>query len=148
MMKKRVVRETLYLLELKRKRALQPQFNSMGLSPGQPRILDCLLDRGGGLTQRDMAEVCGLDAPTLSRALDRLVEEGLVSREPHKSSRRANLITLTPAGKIKAAEVAKCFRAMDDTLCWGFSDEEMEGLLSYLRKLRENMDGSWDLPGE
>lgn len=147
-MRKRVVRETLYLLELRRKRALQPQFNTLGLSPGQPRILDCLLDRGEGLTQRELAEVCGLDATTLSRGLDRLVEEGLVSREPHESSRRANLVTLTPAGKEKAEKVAKCFRAMDENLCWGFTDEEMEGLLAYLRKLRENLDGIGDLPGE
>lgn len=147
-MKKRLVRETLYLLEMKRKRALQPKFNTLGLSPGQPRILDCLLDRGEGLTQRELAEVCGLDATTLSRALDRLVEEGLVSREPHEASRRANLITLTRAGEEKAAAVARCFYEMDEMLCWDFTDEEMEGLLACLRKLRENMDGIGDLPGE
>lgn len=141
----RRVREKLYRLDADRRRALQPLFTGLGLTPGQPRILHRLLDRGESVTQRELADACALDAATLSRALDRLVENGLVSRAPHGSSRRANLISLTPEGEERAKAVAEGFRRMDEVLCDGFSSAELEELVTALEKLQRNLDRLEDL---
>ncbi|SBW08154.1 Transcriptional regulator, MarR family [uncultured Eubacteriales bacterium] len=139
-MKKSAVREQLYRLEVDRRRRLQPLFAHLNLAPGQPRILNYLLEQGGGLTQRELADACYLDATTLSRALDRLEERGLVSRSTNGANRRANLITLTPEGEELAQEVAQGFRRMDEGLWQGFAPEEMEALMDGMERLRKNLD--------
>ena len=140
-MRREAIRETLYQLELKRKRLLQPCFTELGLAPGQPRILNCLYTRGKGLSQRELAELCGLEPTSLSRALDKLEEMDMVSRAPHEESRRANLIILTTAGEEKAREVASGFANMDEMLCWGLNDGELEALLKELKRMEQNLDG-------
>ncbi len=140
-MEKSVVREQLYRLEIDRRRRLQPLFAHLGLTPGQPRVLSRLLEHGGGVTQRELADSCYMDATTLSRTLDRLVERGLVSRSTDGSNRRANLIALTDTGEHLAQEVAAGFRHMDEGLWQGFTQPEMETLLKGLERLRENLNG-------
>lgn len=139
-MKKNAVRELLYRLEMERRHKLQPLFAHLGLTPGQPRVLSRLLEHGGGVTQRELADSCYLDATTLSRALDRLEERGLVARSTDGSNRRANLITLTAEGDGVAREVAEGFHRMDEGLWEGFTEEEMETLLDGLERLRRNLD--------
>ena len=89
-MDKSEIRSLLFQLDRARRRLMQPYFTALGLplGQGQPRILTRLLE-GDGLTQRVLAQACGLDAATLSRALDRLEEAGLIARESHPDSRRA-----------------------------------------------------------
>jgi DNA-binding MarR family transcriptional regulator len=141
MMKKNAVREQLYRLEFDRRRRLQPLFAQLGLTPGQPRILSCLLEHGVGLTQRELADRCYLDATTLSRALDRLEEGGLVARSASGASRRAKRITLTPLGETKAAAVAENLARMDEALSQGFAPEELARLLDGLERLQKNLEG-------
>lgn len=132
--------DALYQLDINRRRKLQVFFTELGLTPGQPRILRCLLEGGRALTQRELADECQLDATTLSRALDRLEQSGLVCRAPHDSSRRANLISLTPEGESRAGEVAKGFRRMEEALGHGLSTHERDSLFALLEKVKVNLD--------
>ena len=76
------LRTLLFQMELSRRRLIQPWFSALGLTlgQGQPRILARLL-QGDGLTQRELADACALDAATLSRTLDRLEENLHAYRE-------------------------------------------------------------------
>lgn len=140
-MEKHELRAILFQLEMGRRRLLQPWFTALGLTlgQGQPRILIRLL-QGDGLTQRELADACMLDAATLSRALDRLEEMGLIRREEHPGSRRSYLVRLTDAGREKAAQVQEGFDQVDDLLCQGFSQAELDRLHGDLERLRDNMD--------
>ena len=135
------LRANLFQLELSRRRLLQPWFTSLGLTlgQGQPRILSRLL-RGDGLTQRELADACMVDAATLSRALDRLEEMGLIRREETPGSRRSYLVRLTDAGREKAGKVQEGFGRMDELICRGFSTEELERLRGDLERIRANLD--------
>lgn len=141
-MDKSEIRSLLFQLDRARRRLMQPYFTALGLplGQGQPRILTRLLE-GDGLTQRALAQACGLDAATLSRALDRLEEAGLIARESHPDSRRAYLVRLTEAGRDKAEAVRSGFKAVEDSLCRGFSDRELEDLGEDLRRLLTNLEG-------
>lgn len=135
------LRANLFQLELSRRRLLQPWFTSLGLTlgQGQPRILSRLL-RGDGLTQRELADACMVDAATLSRALDRLEEMGLIRREENPGSRRSYLVRLTNAGREKAAQVQRGFDKVDELLCQGFTREELDRIQEDLKRLRANLD--------
>lgn len=140
-MEKDALRTILFQMELSRRRLLQPWFSSLGLTlgQGQPRILARLL-QGDGLTQRELADECMLDAATLSRALDRLEEMGLIRREEHPGSRRSYLVRLTDAGREKAAKVQEGFEQLEELLCQGFSPDELERLQRDLEHIRANLD--------
>ena len=147
-MKKRELRSMLFQLELSRRRLLQPWFSGLGLTlgQGQPRILARLL-QGDGLTQRELADACVLDAATLSRALDRMEETGLIRRVENPGSRRSYLVRLTDAGREKAAQVQQGFDRVDEVLCRGFSQAELDRLQEDLERLRDNLDGCEGLFG-
>jgi MarR family transcriptional regulator, organic hydroperoxide resistance regulator len=59
-----------------------------------------------GLTVTGLAEACLLQQPTMTKLLDRMVREGLVTRAPDAHDRRVQRITLTPKGEARAAELA------------------------------------------
>ena len=72
-MEKNSIRKILHRLDLERRQLMRPKFLELGLTvgEGQPRILDCLLDREE-LTQRELADLCMFDVTTMSRTLDKM----------------------------------------------------------------------------
>lgn len=57
------------------------------------------------LIQRKLAEWLGIEGPTLTRQLEKLEREGLISRQQVASDRRASLVELTPAGKERLSQL-------------------------------------------
>ena len=110
-------------------RILHPYFQKVGLTPGQPRILNKLFE-ADHVSQRELADRCNMDVATLSRSLDKLEEAGYVSRQKHPDCRRSFLIVLTEEGRRKAGEVHENFSRMDDQIWKDISGAEMEGFLA------------------
>jgi DNA-binding MarR family transcriptional regulator len=79
-------------------RHLRAVDDSSALSPTQASLLSTVV-RGGRLGLSQLAELEGLDAPTLSRAVSRLEERGLVRRLPDPDDGRAVTAEPTAAGK-------------------------------------------------
>ncbi|MCI0159261.1 winged helix DNA-binding protein [Leifsonia shinshuensis] len=50
-------------------------------------------------SQSDLARVAQVEAQTMSRTVDRLEREGLVTREPDPADRRRHIVTMTPQGR-------------------------------------------------
>lgn len=100
---------------------------------GQPRILDCLLDRKE-LTQRELADLCMFDVTTMSRTLDKMEQAGLIQRNKNPVSRRSHLISLTEKGKEKGKQVREEFNWLDGTLQKGLTREELETVYGILEK--------------
>jgi MarR family transcriptional regulator, organic hydroperoxide resistance regulator len=69
------------------------------------RVLAALLARPGE-TVTGLAAACLLQQPTMTKLLDRMVHDGLVTRAPDARDRRVQRITLTPEGEARAAELA------------------------------------------
>jgi MarR family transcriptional regulator for hemolysin len=55
--------------------------------------------------QRRLAEWLGIEGPTLTRQLEKLEREGLISRQQVASDRRASLVALTPAGQERLSQL-------------------------------------------
>ncbi|AKK03451.1 MarR family winged helix-turn-helix transcriptional regulator [Corynebacterium epidermidicanis] len=67
----------------------------------QPWQFDVLatLRRSGPLCASDLAESALISASALTNRIDRLIAQGLVTRDTDPHSRRRTLINLTPAGR-------------------------------------------------
>ena len=65
-------------------------------------LLACATD--DGISQRDLAELLGLDPSQVVLLVDELAESGLVERRPSETDRRTKLILATDAGRALRAE--------------------------------------------
>ena len=74
-------------------------------------------------------------------------ETGLIRRVENPGSRRSYLVRLTDAGREKAAQVQQGFDRVDEVLCRGFSQAELDRLQEDLERLRANLDGCEGLFG-
>jgi MarR family transcriptional regulator, organic hydroperoxide resistance regulator len=68
------------------------------------RVLAALLARPGEMVT-GLAEACLLQQPTMTKLLDRMARDGLVTRAPDPRDRRVVRVALTPEGRAKAAEL-------------------------------------------
>ena len=80
------------------------ELRKCGVSLPVWRVLAALLARPGE-TVTGLAEACLLQQPTMTKLLDRMAREGLVTRAPDARDRRVVRVALTPEGEAKAAEL-------------------------------------------
>lgn len=89
----------------------------MDLTPDQFTILRWLNELPDeGLTQRDLSELMASDANTIAGLLKRMEDGGLISRKPHESDRRANIVELSDEGRRVYAEAAKEAKALQEAV--------------------------------
>jgi MarR family transcriptional regulator for hemolysin len=69
----------------------------LGISPR----VHCVLSKAlpGTLTQKQLADLCGLDKTTMVVTIDELERAGLAERRPSSTDRRARMIAVTKAGE-------------------------------------------------
>ena len=136
-------RKMLFQVELLKRRRVQDFLRRIGLTPGQgqARILMYLADHTE-VSQRELSDECLLDVTTMSRVLDRMEKMGLLVRERDPRCRRAYRVSLTRAGKEKAAEVKEGFRELEEVMCRGISEEELRVLTHGLKKVGENLENA------
>ncbi|MGH7238278.1 MAG: MarR family winged helix-turn-helix transcriptional regulator [Candidatus Saccharimonadales bacterium] len=60
-----------------------------------------------GCHLQDMAERLGIEAPSVSRKVQQLEQQGLVSRAADENDRRARRLQITPAGRKVAKQLQK-----------------------------------------
>jgi DNA-binding MarR family transcriptional regulator len=75
-----------------------------GASNVQCHVLTELL-RVDGITQQALAERLSLDKAWISRAVDSLVGDGVVSKLPHDLDKRSVQLSLTPLGRVRAEKL-------------------------------------------
>jgi len=110
----------------------------IGLHPGQEMILLQLREKGG-TTQGELAARCGVEAPTISKALARMASSGLVERHDDELDARASRIHLTAKGRALCAEVLKIWSNLERRSLGDMSAAERETLRSLLLRVKENL---------
>lgn len=138
-MEKKEIREAMLAMEGARKRLLHPYFQKLGLTPGQPRILNKLYEQDG-ITQKKLADRCGMDVATVSRSLDKLEEAGWLVRQKDPDCRRSFLIVLTETGRQKAGEVHENFKRIDEQIWKDIDEKEMMDFLACAEKIIRNLE--------
>src|SRR5215831_2033658 len=71
---------------------------SLGVGFSDFAVLEALLHKGP-LPVNTIGDLVGLTSGSITTAIDRLVEKGLVSRCVHDTDRRARVVSLTAAGR-------------------------------------------------
>src|SRR5437016_7666940 len=88
-----------------------------------------------GLSQRELADRVHIEAPTLTRHLDRLDAEGLVRRRPDRADRRVTRVEVTEAGRRHYQDVVQVVDRLDARLRGLMSERELATLSRVLDRL-------------
>ena len=114
-----------------------------GLSSGQPKVLEFLLEHDGCM-QKEIAHACSVEAASVTSLLNKMERDGLVQRKIPQDNRRVSQVWLTEAGRQKAQMVRDTFTKLEERLFKGFTSRERQSLLDMLQRIQENLkeDGS------
>jgi DNA-binding MarR family transcriptional regulator len=87
---------------------------------------------GDSLRVTDLAELLGVDPPTVTRKIQQLEREELVSRHADPDDRRATRIKLTRAGRRTLERVLKARREWFDRMVDDWDDADLTAFASLL----------------
>lgn len=100
----RAFRAALRALVRKIDRQLRSEVQCCGVGYLMSHVL-LELEHGSGCALKDLQAALGVDKAALSRAVEYLVKDGLVTRKPNPGDRRAVVIDLTAAGRKRVADI-------------------------------------------
>jgi MarR family transcriptional regulator for hemolysin len=92
------------------------------------------------MSQRALADLVGVEGPSMVSMLDRLEREGLVTRAPSPTDRRVKLVHLTDAGAKLYEHVRKEAGAVRAALLDGIPPEELDAATRLLELLRTRIE--------
>ncbi|SEM16321.1 DNA-binding transcriptional regulator, MarR family [bacterium A37T11] len=91
------------------------------------------------MAQRELAECCGKDQPTLTRIVDLLEKKGLVARRVHPADRRSFVVHLTEKGEQKITELAEPVAKIRVKAWDNLNESDFEHLKRILDTIYDNL---------
>lgn len=126
----------LHLLLLRSQAAMHREIMAeaarLKLSPGQPKILEYLLQTGES-NQKAIALHCEIEPATVGSILTRMERDGLIARAQHAGNRRSLYVTLTEKGLDAARTMDQAFRRADSKALAGLSAAQQQELCDMLQ---------------
>jgi MarR family transcriptional regulator for hemolysin len=104
------------------------------------------VERGRWASQTGLAKELRIEGATVTRHLDRLEREGLVTRSRDLEDRRQISVELTAAGKALHRRLRSVARRLDDRVCADLTDKDLSDLQRVLERIRTNVGGETWIP--
>jgi DNA-binding MarR family transcriptional regulator len=120
------------------KHAVHRETELEGISHGCQKMLMCLSHKDG-ITQLDIVKDTHLSAPTVSVALAKMENDGLVIRRPDKHDLRVMRVYITDKGRQTDDFMREKFHETECVMLDGISQQEQEQLVATLRKILRNL---------
>ena len=117
---------------------LMEQLKDTGLTLGQPKVLDYLKDHDG-VSQKEIAAGCLIEAGSLTSILNRMEEKDLIERKMLDGNRRTFHIFMTESGKKNQKLVEEAFEKIEKTALNGISEEEQKLFMEILYRIYRNL---------
>ncbi|MFA9397190.1 MAG: MarR family winged helix-turn-helix transcriptional regulator [Clostridiaceae bacterium] len=92
------------------------------------------------LTQKELADKMDIKESTMTRLIDRMLNDDLINKIKHKEDRRKVIITLTSKGICRITHLLSEGEKIGDEVGAGISDEEFEIFNKVLNKMNKNID--------
>lgn len=124
-------------------RLLSQAFGAQGFRGYHFRVL-AALDEHGPRSQADLGRLTGIDRSDIVATVNDLVGQGLTTREPDRTDRRRNVVTITPDGVDRLERLDAALHGVQDDLLAPLAPGERATFVRLLGKLAYD-DGP---PGE
>lgn len=117
---------------------LMEQLKDTGITLGQPKVLDYLKDHDG-VSQREIAAGCFIEAGSLTSILNRMEEKGLIERKMLNGNRRTFHIFMTEAGKKNQKLIEEAFVQIEEIALYNISEEEQKIFMEIFHRICRNL---------
>jgi DNA-binding MarR family transcriptional regulator len=112
---------------------LAAAFEPLGITPRGHSVLGAAMT--GAFTQKELAELVGLDKTTMVVTLDELEASGLAKRVPSSTDRRARVIEVTKTGRAKVTAANRIVARVQTDVLTSLGATEADALISTLGHL-------------
>lgn len=109
-----------------------------GITLSQARIIRALWLGNDGMTQKEIAEVIGVEAPTLVPLIDRMEQAGLVERRQDEADRRNNRVYLTVKSRLLWGAIEESLGRVRKVAQKGIPKEDIEMARQVLDRIAQN----------
>ena len=116
------------------------QATALGLSPGQPKVLECLMQCGQS-NQKAIARYCEIEPATVGSILSRMERDGLIQRQQRDGNRRSLYVSLTGRGEQLGRQMQNIFAEADQRAMAGLTPEQQQTLQQLLEQVLQNLNG-------
>lgn len=113
-------------------------FRPFGLTGAQYNVLNVLIYRPEGMSQRELGDVLVVDRSNVTGLIDRMTKAGWVKRADDPADRRVYRVSLTAAGKRIHARVNPAYLAVVAQVTRGLSADKVEASTEILHELEAN----------
>lgn len=121
--------------------ALDKRLKHLGIGQSGWMTIAMIAKSNEPLSQRALADLVGVEGPSMVSMLDRLERDGFVARAPSALDRRVKLVQLTDAGRTIYAEVLKEATAFRGGLLADLDPEALAAAAVLLEALRKRLEG-------
>ncbi|MGI5960066.1 MAG: MarR family winged helix-turn-helix transcriptional regulator [Massiliimalia sp.] len=119
-------------------RQILSQASKIGLTPGQPKVLEFLFQYKEA-DQKTIAAYCEIERATVGSILLHMEESGLITRRQKDGNRRSLYVSLTDKGRDAAIRLMDIFQKTEEQATHNLSQNEVETLKELLSKIYDNI---------
>ena len=134
MLEHSIMRNIMRVASSARRRPKEQSPQQRGKCRGFGHILDLLIQEDG-ITQQQIAESLGIRPQSASEAISNMEAQGLLTRKANKQDRRSCRIYITPAGRIRQAELLNMRIENAKRVLSPLTEDEKNMLLQLLEKV-------------
>ncbi len=116
---------------------IRTKLEQYGLAPLEGKVL--LRLQNGGCGQDELGVFFEVDKGRMAKILSTLEERGFICRGVNEKNRRQKLVSLTDAGEQMVENIKMVFEEWDTACFRGFSEEERQAYLDFIRRIAENV---------
>jgi len=127
------------------KQALGQQLQRYGVHSGQQYLVELLWDRPDGLTVGEIAGRLAVEAPSITRTVQRMARQGFVEKHPHPTDARLVIVKLTKKGQALQQVIPQAISHFEEQMLAGLSEVERAFLIRLIKHMHQNIE---DIPPE
>jgi len=114
------------------------EFKQYHIGSGQFHVFMTLL-RNDGIHQETISRSLNLDKANVTRAVNKLIEVGYVTKKVDPDDKRAFILYVTPKGRKIEPEIRKILENITSRLLSDFTKSEKKIALNLLKRMHQNM---------
>ena len=135
----------MYRITNRLNKELQKDLRPLNINVSRWRVL-AALNKQDGRTMSELGDFTMIEQSSLSRVVDTMVEEGLVTRRLKQDDHRFVHVFLTDEGLAKYREIYPSAFSRQDMILDEFTEDEQDMLLEFLQRIEANIRRHRDQP--
>jgi DNA-binding MarR family transcriptional regulator len=122
------------------KEACGQQLQRYGIHVGQNFLLELLWEAPEGLTVGEIAGQLAVEAPSITRTVQRMARQGLVEKHTHPTDARLVIVKLTTKGQELEQVIPQVLTQFEEQMLAGLSEVERAFVMRLLKQMLQNLE--------